>query len=298
MANLKVNTQVASESEPSPTSSSNESPPTSSIAESDYIPTTIVRSASESCAFTVSSTLSVSTLGNRSMTTPGVKFAPLPEIAPRKRKSHHQPLGVAARSQLMRQRRPGRGQGSGSSVPVWRNDDREEQRSRQAQFQARTHAQEVRHHCSNVDNHERKKKPSTDGNDDDDPILAIGKLVKGAGITLWRRMSDVSTKTKEEEKAKTKDGHRTVAKSNVPLSSILIKTSRTSSLPPFPPRHALANVIPIPNTPRLDTQPEKEDKLVNGITGDEGTLLPEPHKVTTRPLPPLPDTVSEVSVRA
>lgn len=311
MANLKVITQiVASENEqPSPTSSSNESPPSSSIAESsddyDTIPTTITRSASESCAFTVSSTLSISsTLGNRSMTTttttPGVKFAPLPEIAPRKRKSL-QPLGVAARSQLMRQRRrgggAGRGQGNGSSsVPVCgNNDDREEQRSRQAQFQARTNAQEVRHHCSNVDSNEGKEKLllPTDGNDDR-VIQAFGKLVKGAGITLWRRMSDVSKTTKEGGKAKTKDSRR---KSNVALSPILIKTSSSTSS--LPPRRALANVIPTPDIPQLDdSQPEREDKL--GTT-DEGGLLPGPQQVITpirRPLPPLPEPVGEVPVSA
>ena len=56
--------------------------------------------------------------------TTSVKFAPLPEIGPRKRRSKY-PLGVAARSQMLQQRREN--QGIYKQPPIWSDLDAPEE---------------------------------------------------------------------------------------------------------------------------------------------------------------------------
>ncbi|KIY70405.1 hypothetical protein CYLTODRAFT_183854 [Cylindrobasidium torrendii FP15055 ss-10] len=96
-----------------------------------------------------------------------IKFAPLPELAPRRRKSSV-PLGVAARSQMMARRRgqpivePGTG--------VWTEQEMEDHRRR-------------------VTGEQR--------GDVEDPFLALGRIMKGA----WRKMNG-----KEEKPSVPKTG--------------------------------------------------------------------------------------------
>ncbi|KAK0196524.1 hypothetical protein F5146DRAFT_1129305 [Armillaria mellea] len=101
-----------------------------------------------------------------------VKFAPLPELAPRRRRSTA-PLGVAARSQLMRRRRGMHGEDP-PPVPsgngMWTETELEDHARRIA-----SEAQDRR-----------------DQEDFEDPFLALGKMMKGA----WKKMSNSSGSTR------------------------------------------------------------------------------------------------------
>ncbi|KAK0211259.1 hypothetical protein DFS33DRAFT_1298427 [Desarmillaria ectypa] len=101
-------------------------------------------------------------------TTMNVKFAPLPEMAPRRRRSTA-PLGVAARSQLMRRRRAMHGE-EAPPIPsgngMWTETELEEHARRTAS-----------------QGHDRR-----DTEDFEDPFLALGKMMKGA----WKKMSNSS----------------------------------------------------------------------------------------------------------
>ncbi|TFK36347.1 hypothetical protein BDQ12DRAFT_686771 [Crucibulum laeve] len=136
-------------------------------------PTGILESATSAS----SSSLSSHTLS--------VKFAPLPKLAPRKRRSTT-PLGIAARGQMVRRRR---GMYEAEPVPVqqnpmWTEEELEQQRLKQDKM------------------NEKKE------GDVEDPFVALGRMMKGAGKTLWRRMSQKElskTRAMEEEKEKNSD---------------------------------------------------------------------------------------------
>lgn len=83
--------------------------------------------------------------------TTSVKFAPLPEIGPRKRRSNH-PIGIAARSQMLQQRKENAGtQGIYRKPPLW--SDLEE---------------EV---------------------EEKDPLEVLGRLIAGKSKSFWRRVA-------------------------------------------------------------------------------------------------------------
>jgi len=182
---LKLDTDVDS----SPSTSSNSSSP-SPVAQSDTTRPTFSRQNSQ--------TYTLDTASTSSLPTPTVKFAPLPTIGPRKRKSN-QPLGMAARAQLMRKRRGRQRQEGGlviSASPMWTSAELEEQRlriesmaARHAEFQARENAREVSRHCVDVRDDEPERRRSLEESAVEDPILVFGKIVKVAGKTLWKRMS-------------------------------------------------------------------------------------------------------------
>ncbi len=91
--------------------------------------------------------------------TTSVKFAPLPEIGPRKRKSNY-PLGVAARSQMLQQRRENsRMQGIYRQPPLWSDIDE----------RPMTHVQEEV--------------------EEEDPLEVLGRLIADKSKSLWRRVS-------------------------------------------------------------------------------------------------------------
>ncbi|KAI3603428.1 hypothetical protein WG66_014323 [Moniliophthora roreri] len=119
-----------------------------------------------------------------------VKFAPLPQLAPRKRKSNT-PLGVAARGQMMRQRRArmmgenpdAHPQPNGNVViggrrvvgggAMWTEDEMDAHANRIA-------AAEARHRAMNSNEY-----LDEDGEEMEDPFVALGRMVKGA----WKKMS-------------------------------------------------------------------------------------------------------------
>jgi len=102
-----------------------------------------------------------------SLRSQNVQFAPLPEIAPRKRKSSA-PLGMAARRQLAERRRQRLIEMNGN--PMWTDEEMEQQA--------------------------RRSSGQREYTEDDDPFLVLGKLVKDAGRQLWKKMSNKDLKSK------------------------------------------------------------------------------------------------------
>ncbi len=101
-----------------------------------------------------------------------VKFAPLPEIEPRKRKSNY-PLGIAARSQMLQQRRGNaRLQGIYRHPPLWSDLDES------AVLHVPEEAQEG------------------------DALQVLGRLIADKSKSLWRR---VSSKNSSNEHAASGD---------------------------------------------------------------------------------------------
>lgn len=114
-----------------------------------------------------------------------VKFAPLPELTPRKRR-HAGPLGVAARSQMVLQRRQLRGMDINTyhNHLMWTEEELERQRELAMQEGRRRQNQ---HHL-------------VDEEDAEDSLLAFGRMVKDAGKTILRKVSikDLSMKDKKD----------------------------------------------------------------------------------------------------
>ncbi|KAF5386617.1 hypothetical protein D9615_001541 [Tricholomella constricta] len=148
-------------------------------------------SISASTSTSTSTTASTSSLPDR----PSISFAPLPELAPRRRRSTA-PLGMAARSQLMRRRRHLQNsfENEGGNA-MWTDEEMEQQRQVAMNEARRRHYQ---HHYYDED----------EDMEGEDPFLALGKLVKGAGKSIWRRVSqrDLAKKGKAKEKEKGVEG--------------------------------------------------------------------------------------------
>lgn len=114
-----------------------------------------------------------------------VTFAPLPKVAPRKRRSAV-PLGVASRSDIMRRRR-----GYTSNMPnnqtgnstLWTAEEIAEQRQR-----------------IHMSAEERRRR------EEEDPFVVLGKMVKVASKHIWRKVSnkDLSKQSKQKVKEETK----------------------------------------------------------------------------------------------
>ena len=85
--------------------------------------------------------------------TPTIKFAPLPEIERPKKRRHNHALGVAARSQMLARRRQ-----------MMRDDD-------------------------DPDRPPRHLWRSEEEDDGEDPLIALGHMVKLASIGIWRKVS-------------------------------------------------------------------------------------------------------------
>ncbi|KAG6817772.1 hypothetical protein H0H87_003180 [Tephrocybe sp. NHM501043] len=108
---------------------------------------------------------------------PNVKFAPLPELGPRKRRGG--PLGIAARTQMVARRRMQRMAyvDAYQNNPMWTEEELEQQRVFAMNQGRLRHAQ---HHLLAEEDEEGA----------DDPFLALGRMVKGAGKSLWRKVSN------------------------------------------------------------------------------------------------------------
>ncbi|KAJ7080391.1 hypothetical protein B0H15DRAFT_486103 [Mycena belliarum] len=141
-----------------PNDSPTDSPPSSASA-----------SASASASDALTASLPAHTLNRRSSASASslsVSFAPLPQLAPRRRRSAA-PLGIASRAQMMRRRRagtPGYDQ-YGDPLPppppppVWTPEEMARHAQRVAAERARAEA--------------------------DDPFVSLGRMVKG----VWRRVN-------------------------------------------------------------------------------------------------------------
>ncbi|KAG6907081.1 hypothetical protein DXG01_010653 [Tephrocybe rancida] len=123
-----------------------------------------------------------------------VKFAPLPELAPRKRRSAA-PLGMAARTQMIARRRQQRVVyvDAYQSNSMWTEEELEQQRELAMNEGQRRHSQ---HHLL-----------SDEEDAMDDPFLALGRMVKVAGKSIWRKVSnkDLSKQNKKEKEKGTKE---------------------------------------------------------------------------------------------
>ena len=278
-----------------------------------------VRSTSDIDTSTTTSSSSLPSMSGRFVFNPSIKFAPLPKIGPRKRR-YHQPLGVAARSQLMRHRRGVvERQHSGTSValsePMRTREEMEEHRlrvevlaARHAQFQASANAQEVilqiTEDGDGDDEEEGEEEKMTrrarTRDVDDDPLWVFGKMIKDARKTIWRNIS--KEKAENEGRQMHRRGHQMRSrKSDVgPRRPILLK----SATPPLP-------VSPIPFQGTITPETWDEGQLDMGhqetSRGDYDTHSPgsnvalmfpsSPAEPLPRPTsPPLPEIFNRVSI--
>ncbi|KAI0332577.1 hypothetical protein GY45DRAFT_456623 [Cubamyces sp. BRFM 1775] len=147
---------------------------------------------------------------------PSITFAPLPQVEPRKRGSPH-PLGVAARSRLLRHRRmlreqglhpddvpypygPGSGIGGGLGMAdpdagdggPWVEDGPVEIREAQAGVDADEDAR-----ARSVGRGGQPRSRAMSDPSEGDALISLGRLVKGAGKTLWRSISMKDVRGKE-----------------------------------------------------------------------------------------------------
>jgi len=157
-------------------------------------------SSSRSSSLELSSILPTTTTSSSSSLVPtlNVKFAPLPQLSPRKRRSSV-PLGMAARGQLIPRRT---GYRAHKVSPVWTQDgpeeyrkQREELAARDARFNAyaayvaaRKEEDEVEPEPAYGWHHHRRTKSSEQV--DEDPLQVLGRIVKVAGKTLWKQVSN------------------------------------------------------------------------------------------------------------
>ncbi|KAJ7137871.1 hypothetical protein C8R44DRAFT_868244 [Mycena epipterygia] len=145
-------------------------------------------------------------LDRRSMSSLNVKFAPLPQLAPRRRRSTT-PLGIASRAIMMRRRRAGtpgydmNGDPLPPTPPMW--SDAEVER----------HTQRILA--------ERRGDPSPNERDIDDPFLTLGKMVKGAGKQLWRKVNNKKPGEGEEKGAAPPGGAPVVVAQRMVLAPIV-----------------------------------------------------------------------------
>ncbi|KAF9495829.1 hypothetical protein BDN71DRAFT_816246 [Pleurotus eryngii] len=136
------------------------------------------------------SSSSSSSAGTPPTATLSVKFAPLPDLSKRKKKYHH-PLGVSARSDIMRRRRAA-AEGNDYSYRDMANnstDQQQQQPSTPAWSDEDAHVEERyrgRHRPS------RRRNAMGDEEDElpEDPLITLGRMVKGASKSLWRKVAN------------------------------------------------------------------------------------------------------------
>lgn len=157
-----------------------------------------------------------------------VKFAPLPDMGPRKKRS--MPLGVAARSRMVRRRKTQGGEPGAQprvvATPMWTDEEMEVQRHRLAK--AWEKEREKRNYYPELDEN---------GEPIEDPITALGKLVKVAGKQLWNKIGGregkdekVKVKAREKENDAPTGKQRDSGEARYSTSSVSSsQTDRTSS---------------------------------------------------------------------
>ncbi|KAI0636463.1 hypothetical protein C8Q77DRAFT_1215507 [Trametes polyzona] len=207
----------------SASSSSHSSTATSASASASASNSAASSTTPSPCPSILRSSASNLTLPSRTGS-PSISFAPLPTVEPRKRNSPH-PLGVAARSRLLRHRRMLRehglspdevpypyGPGSGvmgvmsdPADPAWGEEIREAEAGVDADEDARAVA-------SRDGGHPRSRAMSDPS--ESDALVSLGRLVKGAGKSLWRSLSMKDVRPKDGSGGGAKDG--SVAEQPIP----------------------------------------------------------------------------------
>ncbi|PPQ74779.1 hypothetical protein CVT26_004887 [Gymnopilus dilepis] len=269
-------------SEPSSSAPSSGPPSPNPLADSDTH--TPQSTPSETPPPSTSRHASTSSLTSSSLS---VKFAPLPELAPRRRRSNT-PLGMAARGQLTRRRKIQMSaqqmlqQQQLAANPNITPEELEAGRLHQeelaahyAQIQASAVAQLAREEQAQLEQEEEEmerqlqmkieaKKGLIAADEMDDKLLSLGKTVK----TFWKKVAHHKDSDSEaenvraKERAKDTDKDKSVegGKMKAKMGSIRRKSSKleleepvpasTVPPPPLPPlRPILANIT----TPNIDT---------------------------------------------
>ncbi|TRM59185.1 hypothetical protein BD626DRAFT_508530 [Schizophyllum amplum] len=197
-------------------SSSHSSRPPSPQSSSTTLPSTVTSQSEVTCT--------APSPRPRLRSQPSIKFAPLPELD-RSTPRRHPPLGIATRGQLMRRRKlmaagsdPDAPDGdaveasdtpSGTTVRVYRGvpdtgSKRGKGKQRVTPDEEKTWTREelsnaprliedvVAEHTARANRRLTGYESSDDDehSSDDDPIIQFGRIVKGAGKHLWRKMSN------------------------------------------------------------------------------------------------------------
>ncbi|KAF8969558.1 hypothetical protein BDZ97DRAFT_206001 [Flammula alnicola] len=280
-------------SDPPSSAASSEPPSPNPLADSDRLSPQATTSEIRTSAS--STTSGYTTASTSSLPAPkvSVKFAPLPELAPRRRRSTV-PLGMAARAQLVRKRKAyhtDQQQQQRSASPdtvIMSPEEFEQERLRQeaiaaqyAQFQGSAHALAARETEAEQAEEEFHGAERARGTDEiEDPFLALGKVVKGVSRTFWRRVSHkdadaagvgAAALTKEGGKEADKEGRkgkeesRRRRKSDVGRDREPPRSTPTPPVPPLPAapapplRPILATI-----TPNVEEYPEVVTKSEEG----------------------------------
>ncbi|KAG6815179.1 hypothetical protein H0H93_010656 [Arthromyces matolae] len=179
-----------------------------------------------------------------------VKFAPLPELAPRKRRSV-MPLGVAARSQMMVRRRQQRAAhvDAYNNSPMWTPEELEKQR----EIAMREGRRRVNHH------HLVSEEEGAE-----DPFLALGKMVKVAGQSIWRKVSSKEVPKRDLKAVLEKSGERS-RKENKPTTAS-VENSMEEQESVLEPRTSTDSVI---DEMDVDVDMEEDDDEYRTISQTE-----------------------------
>jgi len=195
-----------------------------------------------------------------------VKFAPLPALAPRKRRSTA-PLGMAARSQLTRR---GRRYHDPDGPYAWGSDEELDQHT--------------------------KLRTMRDGQDDvmDDPFLAIGRAVKDASKQLWRKVSRSNLVKQTDTNVQSSHGEQDKLNKKDTLDESA-DTPSASSAPQDPWDGTVPSNSESPSN--HEEHPEWQDDIKNGFPlefGQTETIIEGRTKyLHDKPLPSVEQTVND-----
>ncbi|KAJ2933133.1 hypothetical protein H1R20_g3979, partial [Candolleomyces eurysporus] len=212
-----------------------------------------------------------------------VKFAPLPELAPRKRRSTA-PLGMAARAQLVRRRRgyqdPDQGpRYNAGTNPMWTEEELAEARMKQ---------------IAAAMEKERQRREHAGGYDPNDPLVVLGKKMKEASKQLWKKVSkkDMKEAAAPTEKVEGEEG----AKNDSENSSNSSLDGKPPSEPVSPEVRSRCNSSAAPAaksapTPRSSTPVSSKPSTPIDPSAPLRSIL-----IASPPPPPLPERTRIVEV--
>ncbi|GAW08206.1 hypothetical protein LENED_010253 [Lentinula edodes] len=220
-------------------------PPLPLKKEPEQPPKSILTPSSSSSSLSHSTSTSLSSALSRS---PSIQFAPLPQLAPRKRKSSV-PLGIAARSAMMQRRRQvmygtsaaatfENPQDAADSKPavegggMWTPSEAEAHLARQMRAKEKERERLLKKQDKEMAKEAAKSAlKDRHGHDDevenDDPLVAFGRLVKGA----WRKVGKKDSKSRGNRKADL----QTRTQSDFEVNSTATTKNPQEPLPPADP---------------------------------------------------------------
>ncbi|KAF7440267.1 hypothetical protein PC9H_000611 [Pleurotus ostreatus] len=136
------------------------------------------------------SSSSSSSAGTPPTATLSVKFAPLPDLSKRKKKYHH-PLGVSARSDIMRRRRAA-AEGNDYSYRDMANNSTDQQQQQPSAPAWSEEDAKVEERYRGRHRSSRRRNVMGDEEDEllEDPLITLGRMVKGASKSLWRKVAN------------------------------------------------------------------------------------------------------------